>query len=146
MKISEMIKELQMIQNKSGDIDVYIHDSNDGTDVFDMSIYTDEAPTEIDVDYAVIGIASDIDGTVARKCFKVEMPNGYLMVEAKGTVGEYPGVYISYSKDGNSFDVSNIIVCTEYCSCDKEIKTETYRKDFEEPTRIVCWKDGREIY
>lgn len=145
MKISEMIKELQKIQSKSGDIDVYIHDSNDGTDVFDISIYTDEATTETDVDYAVVGIASDIDGTTARKCFKVEIPNGYLMVEAKGTVDEYPGVFVSYSREGNSFDMDNIISCTEYCNCDEEIKTETYRKDFEEPTSIICWEDGRDL-
>lgn len=77
--------------------------------------------------------------------FKVKIPNGYLMVEAKGTVDEYPGVFISFSRDGKEYDVSNIIACVEYDTYDKEIKTETYRKDFEEPTRIVCWEDGRDI-
>lgn len=35
--------------------------------------------------------------------FKVKIPGGYLMVEAKGTETEYPGVFISYSEDGKLF-------------------------------------------
>jgi hypothetical protein len=77
--------------------------------------------------------------------FKVKTPIGYLMVEAKGTEDEYPGVFISFSKDGENYDVNNIIACIEYDSCSEEIKTETYRKDFEEPNNIICYEDGRDM-
>ena len=77
--------------------------------------------------------------------FKVKIPNGYLMVEEKGTENEYPGVFISFSKDGKEFDINNIIACVEYDTFAEEIKTETYRKDFEEPNNIICWEDGRDM-
>lgn len=80
-----------------------------------------------------------------EKKFTVKIPNGYLMVEAKGTENEYPGVFISFSKDGKEYDVSNIIACVEYDTCHNEIKTETYAKGIEEPTGITCWEDGRVI-
>lgn len=77
--------------------------------------------------------------------FKVKIPNGYLMVEEKGTENEYPGVFISFSKDGKEFDTNNIIACVEYDTFSEEIKTETYRKDFEEPNHIICYEDGRDL-
>ena len=77
--------------------------------------------------------------------FKVKIPNGYLMIEGKGTETEYPGVFISFSKDGTEYDVNNIIACVEYDTFAEEIKTETYRKDFEEPNNIICWEDGRDM-
>ena len=77
--------------------------------------------------------------------FKVKIPNGYLMIEEKGTETEYPGVFISFSKDGTEYDVNNIIACVEYDTFAEEIKTETYRKDFEEPNNIICWEDGRDM-
>ena len=77
--------------------------------------------------------------------FKVKIPNGYLMVEEKGAEDEYAGVYISFSKDGEEYDVSNIIACVEYDNVDREIKTETYSKGCEEPSHIICHSDGRNI-
>lgn len=77
--------------------------------------------------------------------FKVKTPIGYLMVEAKGVEDEYPGIFISFSKDGNKYDVSQIIACVEYDTCSEEIKTECYRKDFEEPNNIICYEDGRDL-
>lgn len=77
--------------------------------------------------------------------FKVKIPNGYLMVEEKGIECEYPGVYISFLKDGKEYDVSKIIACVEYDSCSEEIKTETYRKGFDEPHNIICYEDGRDM-
>ena len=74
--------------------------------------------------------------------FRVKIPGGYLMVEAKGTESEYPGVYISYSDDGKKYDVSKIIACIEYDSCAEEIRTETYREGVEEPDNIVCYESG----
>lgn len=77
--------------------------------------------------------------------FKVKIPNGYLMVEEKGAEDEYPGVFISFSEDGEEFDVSKIIACVEYCNVDKEIKTETYSEGNNEPNNIICYKDGRNL-
>ena len=80
-----------------------------------------------------------------KQKFKVKTPIGYLMVEAKGVEDEYPGVFISFSKDGKKYDVSQIIACVEYDTCSEEIKTECYRKDFEEPNNIICYEDGRDL-
>lgn len=77
--------------------------------------------------------------------FKVKIPNGYLMVEEKGVENEYPGVIISFSQDGKELDANNIIACVEYDSSSEEIKTETYRKDFEEPNYIISYEDGRNL-
>ena len=77
--------------------------------------------------------------------FKVKIPNGYLMIEEKGAENEYPGVFISFSKDGKGFDTSSMIACVEYDTSSEEIKTETYRKDFEEPNNIICYEDGRDL-
>lgn len=145
MKISDMMKQLQDIQDKYGDIEVYIHDSNDGYDTFGISIYADEAPTEDDTTYAVIGMDSTAENTNIRESIKVKLPNGYLMVETKGTVDDYPGVYISYSENRPCSNLDNIIACVEYDTCMEEIKTETYQKDVAEPKIILCWADGREV-
>ena len=77
--------------------------------------------------------------------FKVKIPNGYLMVEEKGIECEYPGVFISFSEDGEEFDVSKIIACVEYDNVDEEIKTETYSEDHDYPNNIICYKDGRNL-
>lgn len=80
--------------------------------------------------------------------FKVETPMGFLMVEEKGTVDEYPGVYISFSKDGKEFDANqmnmNMIACVEYITGGHEIHTETYIKDREDPVDIREWETGRD--
>lgn len=76
---------------------------------------------------------------------KVKIPNGYLLVEEKGTESEYPGVFISFSKDGEESDVNEMIACVEFDSCSEEIKTETYRKGFDEPNNIICYEDGRAL-
>lgn len=77
--------------------------------------------------------------------FKVKIPGGYLVVEEKGSEDEYPGVFISFLKDGKKLNSSDIIACVEYDSLTNEIKTETYRKDSDEPNNIVCYEDGRNI-
>lgn len=73
------------------------------------------------------------------KRFAVKTPLGYIMVEAKGTEDEYPGVYISLSKDGNKLNADDIIACVEYDTLTKEIKTETYEHGVEEPVNITPW-------
>lgn len=77
--------------------------------------------------------------------FKVKIPGGYLMVEAKGTETEYPGVFISYSKDGKEYDASKIIACVEFDSCAEEIRTETYREGIDEPNNIICYESGENL-
>lgn len=76
---------------------------------------------------------------------KIKIPNGYLMVEKKGAEEDYPGVFISFSEDGKSSDLNQMIACVEYDSVEKEIKTETYSKDFDEPNHIICYEDGRDL-
>ena len=76
--------------------------------------------------------------------FKVKTPIGYLMVEAKGAEDEYPGVFISFSEDGNNYDVNQMIACVEYITGENEIVTENYHRDYDEPTHIIVWEDGRD--
>ena len=77
--------------------------------------------------------------------FKVQTPIGYLMVEAKGAKDEYPGVFISFSEDGNEYDLSQMIACVEYDTGSEEIKTECYRKDYDEPNNIIRYEDGIDL-
>lgn len=77
--------------------------------------------------------------------FRVKIPGGYLMVEAKGVENEYPGVYISFSEDGKTYDVSNMVACVEYDSCSEEVRTATYRKGFENPDHIISHKNGIDL-
>lgn len=77
--------------------------------------------------------------------FKVKIPGGYLMVEEKGAENDFPGVFVSFSENGEQYDVNNLITCVECDSCDKEIKTETYCKNFDEPVNIIRYSDGRDL-
>lgn len=77
--------------------------------------------------------------------FKVKIPNGYLIVESKGTESDYPGVFIVFSKDGTEKDMSNLVACVEYDSFSEELKTETYQKEYEEPNNIICYEDGQNL-
>ena len=81
---------------------------------------------------------------VKTNCFKVETPMGFLMVEEKGVFNEYPGVFISFSKDGKAYDVSQMIACVEYITGEHEIHTETYIKEREDPVDIREWETGRD--
>ena len=77
--------------------------------------------------------------------FKVKIPGGYLMVEEKGAENDFPGVFVSFSENGEQYDVNNLIACVEYDPCDKEIQTETYCKNFDEPVNIIRYSDGRDL-
>lgn len=65
----------------------------------------------------------------------IEIPNGFLLIEKKGAVDEYPGIFISYSKDGKT--ANEIIAAIEYDTIDEIIKTITYETYSDEPTHII---------
>lgn len=71
---------------------------------------------------------------------KIEIPSGFILVESKGLVDEYPGVYISFSRDGNTPDED--IATVEYA--DGIIQTLTYCPDSDEPTHVIRASDGQE--
>lgn len=77
--------------------------------------------------------------------FRFEVPGDYLMVEAKGAKSEYPSVYISFSEDGEKYDVSNMVAWVGYDSCSEDIRTETYRKGFENPDHIISYENGIDL-
>lgn len=77
--------------------------------------------------------------------FKVKIPGGYLIVEEKGAENEYPGVFISFSKNGNECDKNYMVTCVEYDSCAEELRTVTYCDEHDEPTHIICCKNGRDL-
>lgn len=74
---------------------------------------------------------------------KIKIPNGYLIVEKKDEGGKFPGVFIWYSKDGKNKD--SIISCTEFEAVSKEIRTETYCRDYEGPCSIIRFEDGMSL-
>lgn len=75
--------------------------------------------------------------------FQVKIPKGYLIVTAKGSENEYPGVYIRFSPNGT--DESDMVACVEYDTCAEEIRTATCQKGYEEPIGITVYEDGRNL-
>lgn len=78
---------------------------------------------------------------------KIKIPTGYIIVEQKGTEGEYPGCYISFSKDGTTKDGTisdDMIACVEYDTTrdDGSILVETYAIEQDEPNHIINWQTG----
>lgn len=73
------------------------------------------------------------------KSFAVKTPLGYIIVEAKGTEEDYPGVYVSFSKDGSVPSPDGIIACVEYDTITEEIKTVDYTHGIKEPVHITAW-------
>lgn len=73
--------------------------------------------------------------------FSVKTPVGYLMVEEKGAENEYPGVYISFSKDGKQYDVGQMIACVEYDNYTLQIETDSYRENEDTPIEIVPYNN-----
>ena len=78
------------------------------------------------------------------KIFKIKTPIGYFIVEEKGVELEYPGVWISFSKDGKKYN-DELIACVEYDTFNEEIKTECYEKNREDPISIVRYEDGVDL-
>ena len=78
-----------------------------------------------------------------NKKLYVKIPGGYLIVEAKGTESDYPGVYIGMSRNGVTYDQDNMVACIEYVTPDSEIAIESYKRGQEEPTAIMIFEDGR---
>ena len=73
---------------------------------------------------------------------KIKIPGGYLVVEEKGTVDEYPGIYVNFSKDGETIEADDSIAMIEYDK-DDGIQTVVDVKGKEEPIAIIVNKDGR---
>lgn len=67
--------------------------------------------------------------------FHVKIPNGELIVEAKGVTEEYPGVFISYDATGDE-TTSLLLACVEHDTVTNAIKTTTYDSIHDEPIGI----------
>ena len=75
---------------------------------------------------------------------KIRIPTGYLIVEEKGAEDEYPGVFISFSKDGVTYSDNNAIATVEVDTPTGEIQTVTYIQNEEEPNYIIDYRTGRD--
>lgn len=75
---------------------------------------------------------------------KIRIPTGYLIVEEKGAEDEYPGVFISFSKDGVTYSDNNAIATVEVDTPTGEIQTVTYIQNEEEPNHIIDYRTGRD--
>lgn len=68
--------------------------------------------------------------------FTVKLPNGYLFIEEKGALGEYPGVYVKFSATGDESSAV-MVACVEHYTETGEIKTEAYDDAHDEPHEII---------
>ncbi len=73
---------------------------------------------------------------------RIKVPTGYIIVEEKGVEEEYPGCYISFSKNGSTSD--DMVACVEYDTTrnDGSLLVETYNTAQDEPNHIIDWKTG----
>lgn len=68
---------------------------------------------------------------------KIKVPGGFLLVEEKGAFDEYPGVYVSFLKDGEEKDT--LLSCTEYDTEAKRFLTETYSMNEEKDIPLMIF-------
>lgn len=78
-----------------------------------------------------------IGKVLQREKIEMETPAGTLVAEKKGAKDEYPGFFIYLDDD--------IVACTEFDTTEKQFKTETYCKEYDEPSHIIMYEDGRDI-
>lgn len=73
---------------------------------------------------------------------RIKVPTGYIIIEQKGVEKEYPGCYISFSKDGRPSE--DMVACVEYDTTedDGSILIETYITEQDEPNHIINWQTG----
>ena len=74
---------------------------------------------------------------------KIKIPTGFIIVEQKGTEEEYPGCYISFSKDGTASN-DGMVACIEYDTTrdDGSLLVETYNTVQDYPNHIIDWQTG----
>ena len=77
-----------------------------------------------------------------RGIMKIKTPAGYMIVEEKGTEDEYPGIYVSFSKDGKGKDIGTLIATVEYDSLSGVHQTVAYAMEQDEATNVVVWETG----
>lgn len=73
---------------------------------------------------------------------KIKVPGGVLIVEEKGAFDEYPGVYVSFLKDGEEKDT--LLSCTEYDTEAGRILTEAYSLNEEKDMPLVIFDHNAE--
>ena len=126
-------------KDEDGEIIASINIRTNEVDYFDEDAKTDEYAQEI--------ISDTLESLNLTKVkiptfVRVKIPTGYLMIEAKGTETDFPGVYVSFSEDGKAPDLNNLIACVEYDTVDNKIKTETYCEYKDEPVAITHYDSG----
>ena len=78
--------------------------------------------------------------------FSVRTPEGYLIVQEKGSEDDYPGVQISFTKDNDPSSQKSMVACVEYESTQKELRTEIYQDGYNEPVHIIRYEDGIDVF
>lgn len=69
-----------------------------------------------------------------KKRLEVETPLGTIIVEAKGTLDEYPGVWVSFKPKGSAMD--DLVACVEHVTGEDFIQTCSYMEGSDEPAFI----------
>ncbi len=81
-----------------------------------------------------------------EQSFKVQIPGGYLCAESKGAYDEYPGIFITFTPDGESDIQNDLVACVEWITPDKEIRIESYCAQHDNPVSIRRYDDGKELW
>lgn len=77
----------------------------------------------------------DNQNVVLKDGIEVETPLGTIIVEAKGGIDDYPGIWVSFLHKGA--DVNDLVACIEHDTEQDHIQTVLYEADRDEPTQIV---------
>lgn len=75
---------------------------------------------------------------VDEKDFKIKIHNGWLIVTESADKEDYPGLFVFFSKDGETFSMDNLITVVEQCVEENSIRTDCYKKGQDE---CAVWFD-----
>lgn len=76
------------------------------------------------------------DTTPTINKLEISTPKGKLIVESKGSMNEYPGIYVSFLSTYKTDD-NPIIAVVEYDTLKNQIQTVTYNLNEDEPTNVI---------
>lgn len=77
--------------------------------------------------------------------FQVKIPGGYLIVEEKGAYDEYPGVCITFSKDGQRPYGEDCVAVVEFDNGKGVLQTACYNSGQEEPAEIIPYSSQEDL-
>ncbi len=75
------------------------------------------------------------------KTIKVNTPAGVIVAEVKGSVNDYPGIWI-FKDDNKPF---NMMAAVEYSTPDERFQIEGYQTGMDEPRVMIDYETGNDL-